>query len=235
MGSVSRETTGGGAPAPPPAAVEYFADRLRDVERYAELLAGPGIERGLLGPREVPRLWERHLLNCAVVQDVIPADSVVVDVGSGAGLPGVVLAIVRSDLTVTLVEPLLRRSTYLQEVVAELDLSNVRVVRSRAEELHGHVEADVVTARAVASLERLARWALPLLRPGGILLALKGTSVHEELVGAAGILRTLSATKWAVSEYGAGVVEPPTLVAVVEAGDRRQVPEREARSRRRRR
>ncbi|HEX6328516.1 MAG TPA: 16S rRNA (guanine(527)-N(7))-methyltransferase RsmG, partial [Jiangellaceae bacterium] len=133
------------------------------------MLAGPGIERGLLGPREVPRLWDRHLLNCAVIQDAVAQGATVLDVGSGAGLPGVVLAVVRPDLAVTLVEPLLRRSVFLGEVVAELRLSNVNVVRSRAEELHGKVIADVVTARAVAPLDRLARWTIPLVRTGGLL------------------------------------------------------------------
>jgi 16S rRNA (guanine527-N7)-methyltransferase len=220
MGSVSRETTGDGAPAPPPAAVEYFGGRLPVLERYVSMLAGPGIERGLLGPREVPRLWDRHLLNCAVIQEAVAKGATVVDVGSGAGLPGVVLAVVRPDLAVTLVEPLLRRSVFLGEVVAELRLSNVNVVRSRAEQLHGKVLADVVTARAVAPLDRLARWTLPLLRTGGLLVALKGTSVRKELAEAADSLKALGAVSWRVTEYGAGVVDPPSLAAVVEVGDR---------------
>lgn len=234
MGSVSRETTGGRAPAPPPVAVEYFADRLPTIQRYADLLAGAGIERGLLGPREVPRLWERHLLNCAVVHEAIPRDSAAVDVGSGAGLPGLVLAIHRPDLSVTLVEPLLRRFTFLNEVVADLGLPNVSVVRTRAEDLHGEIEADVVTARAVAPLDRLARWTLPLLRAGGILVALKGSSVHEELADVAGALTALGAVSWRISEYGAGVVDPPTLVAVVKVGDVTQGRGRDDRLRRRR-
>lgn len=235
MGTVSRETTGGGAPAPPAAAVEYFGDRLNRVQRYADLLAGPGIERGLLGPREVPRLWERHLLNCAVVHDALPEDSTVADVGSGAGLPGIVLALVRPDVTITLVEPLLRRSAFLNEVVALLDLPNARIVRSRAEDLHSDLTVDVVTARAVAPTERLAQWALPLLRSGGVLVALKGSSVHEELAEAAGVLRTLGAANWGVNEYGADVVDPPTLAAVIEAGDPALVGGRRTRSTRSRR
>ncbi|HEX6337520.1 MAG TPA: 16S rRNA (guanine(527)-N(7))-methyltransferase RsmG [Jiangellaceae bacterium] len=222
MGSVSRETTGGELPEPPPAAVEYFGDRLPAVEHYAEILAGRGIAQGLLGPREVPRLWDRHLLNCAVVQDAVPREAALVDVGSGAGLPGVVLAVVRPDLAVTLVEPLLRRSVFLRDVVAELRLPNVQVVRSRAEDLHGKLVADVVTARAVAPLDRLARWTLALLRPGGLLVALKGSSVRDELANAADSLETLGAVSWRVSAYGAGVVDPPTLAAVVVVGDQPQ-------------
>lgn len=201
-------------------AVEYFGDRLTAVERYVDLLAGPAIQRGLLGPREVPRIWERHVLNCAVIQDAIPPRSAVVDVGSGAGLPGVVLSIVRPDLDLTLVEPLLRRSVFLTEVVAELRLTNVAVVRARAEDLHGKIGADVVTARAVAPLDRLARWTLPLLEPEGVLLAMKGSSVRDELAAAAGALTALGAAWWRVDEYGAGVVDPPSLVAVVGVGGR---------------
>ena len=219
MGTVSRETTGGGAPEPPPAAVEYFGARLPAAERYVALLAGPGTERGLLGPREVPRLWDRHLLNCAVIQEAMPHGATVVDVGSGSGLPGVVLAVVRPDLAITLVEPLLRRSVFLSEVVAELRLPNVQVVRSRAEELHGKVVADVVTARAVAPLDRLARWTLPLLRSGGLLVALKGSTVRDELAETADSLRALGAVSWRVIEYGAGVVDPPSLAVVVGVGD----------------
>jgi 16S rRNA (guanine527-N7)-methyltransferase len=155
-----------------------------------------------------------------VIQDAVAKGATVVDVGSGAGLPGVVLAVVRPDLAVTLVEPLLRRSVFLGEVVAELRLSNVNVVRSRAEQLHGKVLADVVTARAVAPLDRLARWTLPLLRTGGLLVALKGTSVRKELAEAADSLKALGAVSWRVTEYGAGVVDPPSLAAVVEVGDR---------------
>jgi 16S rRNA (guanine527-N7)-methyltransferase len=213
MSSVSRET-----PGAPTAARQYFGDRLDAVQRYADLLAGPGMERGLLGPREVPRLWERHLLNCAVVEEAIPAEATVVDVGSGGGLPGVVLALLRPDVTMMLVEPLLRRASYLREVVAELGLGNTEVVRARAEDLHGKVLADRVTARAVAPVEMLARWCLPLLRPGGALVALKGESVAAELTAAAGRLEALGAVSWEVRLYGVGVVDPPTRVAFIKVG-----------------
>ncbi len=164
----------------PPSAVSVFGDGLPVLEAYAALLAGPGVERGLLGPREAPRLWERHLLNCAGLAELVQAGRVL-DLGSGAGLPGLVLAALRPDLDVVLVEPLLRRAAFLTEAVAALGLAEVTVLRARAEDLAGREEADVVTARAVAPLDRLAGWALPLLRPGGRLLALKGERAELEV------------------------------------------------------
>ena len=141
--------------------------------------------RGLIGPREAPRLWDRHLLNCAVLGEVVPRGVAVADVGSGAGLPGLVLAIARPDLRVTLVEPLLRRTRFLDEVVDLLGLqAQVEVLRGRAEELADGRTFDVVTARAVAPLERLARWCLPLVAPGGELVAMKGASAPAEVVEA---------------------------------------------------
>jgi 16S rRNA (guanine527-N7)-methyltransferase len=194
------------------------------LERYADLLAGPGVERGLLGPRETPRLWDRHILNCAVIAPLIAPASVVDDVGSGAGLPGMVLALVRPDLEVTLVEPLLRRATFLTEVVADLGISNVQVERARAEDLSPLVatgrrrRADVVTARAVAPLNKLAYWCLPLLRDGGELLALKGESAADEVAAARTNLALAGVRSVDVVTVGAGVVEPPTTVVRVVAG-----------------
>lgn len=155
---------------------------------FADLLRGPGIERGLLGPREAERVWDRHLFNCAAVADLVPPGERVVDVGSGAGLPGLVIAIRRADVRVDLVEPLERRCTFLAEAVAALDLAErVRVVRGRADDADVQVAvggAGIVTARAVAPLERLVRWTLPLVRPGGRLLAMKGDRVAEEMAAA---------------------------------------------------
>jgi 16S rRNA (guanine527-N7)-methyltransferase len=174
------------------AADTLFGDRLPMVERYAELLASAGVERGLIGPREVPRLWDRHLLSCAVLGEVVEQRATVVDVGSGAGLPGIPLALARPDLDVVLLEPLLRRVTFLGEVVEQLGLgSRVRVVRGRAEEKQVRLDvggADVVTSRAVAPLAKLAGWCLPLARDGGVMLALKGASAAEELARDAGAL-----------------------------------------------
>jgi 16S rRNA (guanine527-N7)-methyltransferase len=202
----------------PPTAREIFGDAFPVAERYAEFLAGPGVERGLIGPREIERLWDRHVLNCAVLTELVPADAKLIDVGSGAGLPGIVLAIMRSDLSVTLLEPLLRRTVFLQECVDLLGLPNVTVRRARAEEVAGEYAADVVTARAVARLERLAGWALPLLRPDGELLALKGERAAAELEEAQPVLEKFGVRVAEVLHVGRGKVDPPTTVIRVVAG-----------------
>ena len=155
------------------------------------MLATDGVVRGLIGPREAPRLWDRHLLNCAVLGEVIPAEVSVCDIGSGAGLPGLVLAIARPDLRITLVEPLLRRTTFLSEVVERLALTQVTVVRGRAEEVKERHGFDVVTSRAVAPLDRLLQWSMPLVAPHGALVAMKGSSVAEEITAARPVLRKL--------------------------------------------
>jgi 16S rRNA (guanine527-N7)-methyltransferase len=176
------------------------------------------VEHGLIGPREAERIWSRHLLNCAAVAELIPPAARVVDVGSGAGLPGIALAVARPELHVLLVEPLLRRAEWLSATVGELGLAGVEVRRARAEEVVGTVEADVVTARAVAALPRLARWCLPLVRPGGALLAVKGASAGAELAAAAPVLRELGARRWEVLSCGSSFLETPTTVAAVVAG-----------------
>lgn len=211
-----------GTSPPPTAAAAVFGSSLARAERFAELLASEGLIRGLIGPREVERLWRRHLLNCAVVAPAVPTGAQVADVGSGAGLPGVVWALARPDLEVTLIEPLLRRSTFLQEAVARLDLGNVSVVRARAEELHGQLSFPVVTARAVAPLDRLARWCLPLLEPGGELIAFKGRSAAAELDAARPRLQAMGATSAVSTTYGEGVVEPATIVLRVRVAASRE-------------
>ncbi len=221
---VSRETGAGSEPTPPapPSAREVFSRALPLAEAYAGLLTREATVRGLIGPREVPRLWERHLLNCAVVTELMPEGSTVCDIGSGAGLPGLVLAIRRPDLQVTLVEPLLRRTTFLELAVSTMDLHNVTVHRGRAEELHGDQEwaagFDVVTARAVAPLDRLSRWSLPLVRPGGWFLAMKGASAQEELDGATRLVRRLGGTEAEVTEIGGRWLDPPVRVVRVRRG-----------------
>jgi 16S rRNA (guanine527-N7)-methyltransferase len=210
------------------ARAEVFGDRLPLAERYAELLSTDAVVRGLIGPREAPRIWDRHLLNCAVVEALIPEGASVVDVGSGAGLPGMVLAVVRPDLTVTLVEPLARRTAFLTEAVAALGLERTTVVRARAEECVGKLPAaDVVTARAVAPLDRLAGWCLPLAAVGGRLLALKGASAGAELSEHAAALTRLGAGEATVRSCGEGLLEEPTTVVEI-VRERAIVPDKKA-------
>ena len=217
------------APAAPPHAAAALGDALPTLERYAALLAGPGVERGLLGPRETPRLWERHLLNCAGLAELLEPGTVVADVGSGAGLPGVVLAALRPDVQVVLVEPLLRRATFLEEVVAELGLRTAVVRRARAEELAGAVEVDAVVARAVAPLDRLAGWSLPLLRSGGRLLALKGERADSELAASREALSRAGAVEASVVVVGDAALHTEARVVVVTRGARPAAPRKRGR------
>ncbi|MEV6691304.1 16S rRNA (guanine(527)-N(7))-methyltransferase RsmG [Micromonospora sp. NPDC051196] len=201
------------------AAARLFGDRLDLAAAYAELLVTDGVVRGLIGPREAPRIWDRHLLNCAVVGELIPTDATVIDVGSGAGLPGLVLAIARPDLQVTLLEPLARRTAFLAEAVETLGLhDSVQVLRGRAEEVAAGpdpVRGDVVTARAVAPLDRLAAWCLPLAVLGGRLVALKGASAAEEVVEHASAVHRLGGAEPVLRRCGEGIVDPPTVVVEI--------------------
>lgn len=199
-------------------AERLFADRLDLARAFARLLATHGVERGLIGPKEVDRLWERHLLNCALVADVIDEDArTLADIGSGAGLPGIVLAIARPDLDVTLIETMQRRVDWLDEVRGELGL-DLRVERARAEDLHDTQSFDVVTARAVAALDKLARWTLPLVAEGGQLLAMKGASAADEVAKAGKVLRRLGGVDPQVLRCGVGEVSVPTTVVRVHRG-----------------
>jgi len=198
----------------PPEARAVFGPAFDAANEYARLLATEGTVRGLIGPREVSRLWERHLLNSAAIASLVPAGARVVDVGSGAGLPGIPLALARPELTVALLEPLARRVAFLTECVERLGLERVTVVRGRAEETPIRRQlggADVVTARAVAPLDRLAGWCLPLLRAGGLLLALKGTTAADELAGSGSLPGAADAR---VTQAG----DPPATVIVVTRG-----------------
>jgi 16S rRNA (guanine527-N7)-methyltransferase len=219
IGPVEQRPAAPPAPAPPMAAV-VFGDRLPLAERYVWWLAGAGVERGVVGPREVPRLWDRHILNCVVLGDRIPSGATVCDVGSGAGLPGIVLAIARPDLRMVLLEPLARRVAFLHEVIGDLGLDRAQVRRGRAEDLAGRLTVDVVTARAVAPLARLAAWCLPLLYPGGTLLALKGRTAETEVRGAAAELRRLGAVDVVVERAGEAVLSEPTWVVHIRVGER---------------
>ena len=213
--AVSRETP----PTPDVARQLFSSARLPLAEAYAGWLADAGTVRGLIGPGEVPRLWERHLLNCAALGEAVPVNATVCDLGSGAGLPGLVLAIARPDLHITLVEPLLRRTTFLQEVVADLDLDGVEVIRGRADDLHGRRTFDVVTSRAVAPLERLLRWSMPLVAADGALVAMKGSSFAEEIVAAERVLADYRCGRPEPHHLGAGLGSPTTLVVRVAWAD----------------
>lgn len=208
------------APAAPPSAAEIFGSRLPVAERFVGHLTTTATAWGLIGPREVPRLWERHVLNCAVLTDLLPEGATVADVGSGAGLPGLTLAIRRPDLEVVLVEPLLRRATWLREVVTDLDLPTVRVERARAEELHGTLQVGYVTARAVAPLDRLAGWGLPLLVPDGTMLAMKGRSAVDEVAQTADAVRSAGGVAVEVLTLGEGLLDDPVTIVSVRVGGR---------------
>jgi 16S rRNA (guanine527-N7)-methyltransferase len=197
---------------PPSAAREVFGPALALAQRYAEMLATDGIRRGLIGPREADRLWDRHLLNCAVVADLVPRPTTLLDIGSGAGLPGIVLAMLLPDVQVTLLEPMARRMAFLEECVTGLGLRNVALRRARAEEVRGQFAVDVVTARAVAPLGKLAGLAMPLVRPGGIILALKGERAAAEADDARSALRALGVDEVTVLQIGVGTIKPPATV-----------------------
>jgi 16S rRNA (guanine527-N7)-methyltransferase len=194
----------------------HFPDSQQLLRRYADWLAAAGTIRGLIGPREVPRLWDRHILNSAVLAELLPMNTRIVDIGSGAGLPGLAVACVRPDLQVDLVDSQQRRTDFLNEVVADLGLnSRVRVTRGRAEDaavIRTVGSSTFVTARAVAPLDRLVRWCLPLLVRGGTLLALKGESAEDELRQHQRLLDRLKVEVAGISECGAGIVQPVTRV-----------------------
>jgi 16S rRNA (guanine527-N7)-methyltransferase len=198
-------------PAPPESAVAVFGSALDDALIFARMLATRGVEHGLIGPHEVPRLWDRHLLNCAVVTELIESGcGTLVDIGSGAGLPGIVLAMLRPDVSITLLEPMERRCRFLSDCVAELGLDNATVLRGRAEDTV--MRADVATARALAPLDRLAELAVRLVRPGGMVLAIKGQTAADELKKARPVLKRIGARSAEVVRAGQGKVVPATTV-----------------------
>lgn len=204
---------------PPSIAEVIFGPRLYVAQRYREILATDGISHGLMGPREVPRLWDRHILNCAVLGELIDQGASVIDLGSGAGLPGLALAIARPDLHITMVEPLLRRSEFLERAVHDLELQRARVVRGRAEEKSVRKEigrADVVTSRALAPLGRLAKWSGPLVATGGRMVAIKGSSAPEEIERDQADTRRAGFTRLTVQTCGAELLPSPTTVIVGE-------------------
>ena len=194
------------------AVLAAFPHAESELHAYAQWLITAGVERGIIGPREADRVWDRHISNCAAMAELLPQDSHIVDIGSGAGLPGLVLAIVRPDVKVTLIEPLQRRCDFLNEVIADLKIADrVNVVRGRAQDSKG-INADVVTARAVAPLAKLLTWALPLTRKGGEVLAMKGASAEQEIIAAESVL---AGRKAQILRCGQGIVEPLTTVVRV--------------------
>lgn len=212
----------GEAPAAPESAGALFGPQLDRARRYATILGSAGVERGLIGPREVERLWERHLLNSAAIGELLPNGARVADIGSGAGLPGIPLAMARPDLDITLIEPLLRRSDFLHGVVTALGLA-VTVIRGRAEEPAVREQAgemDAVVSRAVASLDKLTRWSMPLLRADGQMYAMKGERAEEEIRDHRRVMASLGAADVRVIKCGAEFLDPPATVVVA----RRQRP-----------
>jgi 16S rRNA (guanine527-N7)-methyltransferase len=202
--------------AAPGAAAALFGSRLDRAQRYAQILAGAGVERGLLGPREVGRLWDRHILNSAAVAELFDYNDRIADIGSGAGLPGIPLALARPDLRLTLIEPLLRRSEFLREVVDDLGLE-ITIVRGRAEDrsVRQQVgEMDAVVSRAVASLDKLTKWSLPLLRPDGRMVAIKGERAEEEIREHRRVMTSLGAVDVRVKRCGADYLDPPVTAVV---------------------
>jgi 16S rRNA (guanine527-N7)-methyltransferase len=229
---VPRDRTAPQIPPPPDAAAAIFGDRLAVAQRYADLLADLGVEWGLLGPREVDRLWDRHLLNCGAVAELLEPGERIADIGSGAGLPGLALAIAKPGLRVVLIESLLRRADFLRTAVTELGL-DVEVVRGRAEDAavrDGAGGCDAVVSRAVAPLDKLTRWSMGLLRPDGRMLAIKGERAPDELREHRRVMTELGATDARVVECGVRYLSPPTTVVVAQRG--KQTPGRRSSRRR---
>ncbi|GAB3603261.1 16S rRNA (guanine(527)-N(7))-methyltransferase RsmG [Microbacterium aureliae] len=210
MADVSRETPTTGVEAEPAIAAEIFGDRIDLARRFTAALAAYGEERGLIGPLEPPRLWTRHILNSVVAAPLFSGR--VGDVGSGAGLPGLVLAIARPDVEWVLIEPMERRVAWLTEQVAELGLENVEVLRARAEDWRQGPVLDAVTARAVSALRTLVPITAPLVRDGGELILLKGASVANEIEAAEKQLRKFKVTNARVEVLGEGLLSEPTRV-----------------------
>ncbi len=221
---------------PPPAAAEVFGAQLETAVRYAQILAGAGVERGLIGPREAGRIWERHVLNSAALADVLGSGEQIADIGSGAGLPGIPLALARPDLRVTLIEPLLRRSEFLDEVIENLGV-DVAVIRGRAEEqaVRQRVgEMDAVVSRAVAPLDKLTKWSMPLLKPGGYMMALKGQRAADEVAEHRRVMEALGAVDVRVVTCGRDYLDPPATVVAARRAESTRVHRRSTRAGRRR-
>jgi 16S rRNA (guanine527-N7)-methyltransferase len=197
--------------AEPAAAVAIFGDQIDQARSFAQTLANDSDELGLLGPRELDKLWSRHILNSAVVAELVRPGDKVADVGSGAGLPGIPMAIASPDAQFVLIEPMERRSSWMLEVVEDLGLENVRVLRSRAEDV-SEQDFDIVTARAVAALDKLLKMCVPLLKPGGALIALKGSKAAEEITNSKKLEKKLGISSFEILVCGEKFLPEPTSV-----------------------
>ncbi len=197
--------------AEPAAAVAIFGEQIDQARYFAQTLANDSDELGLLGPREPDKLWSRHILNSAVVAELVRPGDKVADVGSGAGLPGIPMAIARPDAEFVLIEPMERRSSWMLEVVEDLGLNNVRILRSRAEDV-SEQDFDIVTARAVAALDKLLKMCVPLLKPGGALIALKGSKAAEEIANAKKLEKKLGISSFEILVCGEKILAEPTSV-----------------------
>jgi 16S rRNA (guanine527-N7)-methyltransferase len=195
----------------PAAAVAIFGDQIDQARSFAQTLANDSDELGLLGPRELDKLWSRHILNSAVVAELVKPGDKVADLGSGAGLPGIPMAIARPDAEFVLIEPMERRSNWMLQVVEDLGLKNVRVLRSRAEDV-SEQDFDIVTARAVAALDKLLKMCVPLLKPGGALIALKGSKAAEEIANAKKLEKKLGISSFEILVCGEKFLSEPTSV-----------------------
>ena len=197
--------------AEPAAAVAIFGDQIDQARSFAQTLANDSDELGLLGPRELDKLWSRHILNSVVVAELVHSGDKVADVGSGAGLPGIPMAIARPDADFVLIEPMERRSSWMLEVVEDLGLKNVRILRSRAEDVTEQ-DFDIVTARAVAALDKLLKMCVPLLKPGGALIALKGSKAAEEIANSKKLEEKLGISSFEILVCGEKFLPEPTSV-----------------------
>lgn len=197
--------------AEPAAAVAIYGDQIDQARSFAQTLANDSDELGLLGPRELDKLWSRHILNSAVVAELVRPGDKVADVGSGAGLPGIPMAIARPDAEFVLIEPMERRSSWMLEVVEDLGLKNVRILRSRAEDVTEQ-DFDIVTARAVAALDKLLKMCVPLLKPGGALIALKGSKASEEIANSKKLEKKLGISSFEILVCGEKFLSEPTSV-----------------------
>lgn len=197
------------------AAHSLFGERVPLAERFVEHLCTTGITHGLLGPREVPRMWGRHVLNCAVLGPELPESATVADVGSGAGLPGIALALVRPDVEFTLIEPMERRVDWLEMVIKDLGMENVQIIRARAEEVADEVMADVVTARAVSALKKLIPMTVPLLDDAGQLIFLKGRSAQEEIDAAQKAVKRFRLRPPEIQVIGQDLLKEPTTIVSI--------------------